>query len=65
VGVWHIPVIPALGRLKQVDHELKARLVYIVRPCLKIPETKSHLKMILKGRYQTSHYEDILEQKMG
>jgi hypothetical protein len=40
--VWHIPVIPALGRLMQVDHELKARLVYTVITCLKIPKTKSH-----------------------
>jgi hypothetical protein len=30
-----MPVIPALGRLKQEDHEFKANLVYIARPCLK------------------------------
>jgi hypothetical protein len=26
---------PALGRLKQKDHEFEVNLVYIVRPCLK------------------------------
>jgi hypothetical protein len=32
---WHMTVIPALGRLRQDDHEVKDSLVYIVRPCLK------------------------------
>jgi hypothetical protein len=30
-----MPVIPALGRLRQEDHEFKASLVYKPRPCLK------------------------------
>jgi hypothetical protein len=28
-------VIPALGRLKQEDHEFKVKLGYILRPCPK------------------------------
>jgi hypothetical protein len=32
---WCTPVIAALGRLKQEDHEFKVILGYRVRPCLK------------------------------
>jgi hypothetical protein len=32
---WLILVIPALGKLRREDHEFKANLGYIVRPCLK------------------------------
>jgi hypothetical protein len=30
-----MPVIPVLGKLRQKDHEFKAGLDYIMRPCLK------------------------------
>jgi hypothetical protein len=33
-----MPVIPALRRLRQEDHEFKTSLGYIARPCLKIKE---------------------------
>jgi hypothetical protein len=32
---WRMPVIPALGRLRQKDHKLEASLCYTVRPALK------------------------------
>jgi hypothetical protein len=32
---WYMPIIPALGKLKQEDCKVKARLGYIVRPSLK------------------------------
>jgi hypothetical protein len=32
---WHVPIISELRRLRQEDCEVKARLVCIVRPCLK------------------------------
>jgi hypothetical protein len=37
---WHIPIIPTLESLlipalRQEDHQFKASLNYIVRPCLK------------------------------
>jgi hypothetical protein len=38
--------IPSLRRVKQENHELKASLGYIVRPCLK--KKKIRLEMWLK-----------------
>jgi hypothetical protein len=32
---WYIPVIPALRRQRQKDHQLEVSLGYIVRPFLK------------------------------
>jgi hypothetical protein len=32
---WYIPVIPALGRLRQEYHEFETSLGYRVRSCLK------------------------------
>jgi hypothetical protein len=34
-GKWGTPVIPALGRLRQEDGELQARLGCTGRPCVK------------------------------
>jgi hypothetical protein len=32
---WHTPVIPALRRLREEEHEFEVRLGYIIRPNLK------------------------------
>jgi hypothetical protein len=47
---WYIPVIPALGKLRQEDCKLEASLYYKVRPCLKKKqrEKKNHLKWLKK-----------------
>jgi predicted glycosyl hydrolase (DUF1957 family) len=36
---WYIPVIPALGRLRQEDHQFEVNLGFTVRPCLKNKQT--------------------------
>jgi hypothetical protein len=36
---WDTPVIPALGRWREEDHELQISLDYIARPCLKRPNS--------------------------
>jgi hypothetical protein len=33
-----MPIIPALGRLRQEDHKFEDRLRYVARPCLKKKE---------------------------
>jgi hypothetical protein len=38
-----MPVIPALGRLRQEDYELETTVDYIARSCLK--KEKSHVKV--------------------
>jgi hypothetical protein len=43
---WYMSIIPALGRLRQEDHELEASLGYIVRPCLKKRKRKKSEQII-------------------
>jgi hypothetical protein len=43
-----MPVIPALGRLKQEDSEFEASLGYVVRPFLK---TKRKLILLETGSF--------------
>jgi hypothetical protein len=38
---WHLPVIPALGRLRQEELEFEASLDYTARSCLKKLKTKN------------------------
>jgi hypothetical protein len=49
-----MPVIPALGRLNEEDHELETSLGYIARPCLK--KQKKYIKerkiMFVLTRYR-------------
>jgi single-stranded DNA-specific DHH superfamily exonuclease len=33
--LWHIPIIPALGRLRQENFEFEVSLSYVERFCLK------------------------------
>jgi hypothetical protein len=44
---WCMPVIPALRRWRQEDHELKASLHYIVRSYL-----KKRVKIVYIMKYQ-------------
>jgi hypothetical protein len=36
-----MPVIPALGRLRQEDGKFKDRLGYVVRPCLSVKKRRN------------------------
>jgi hypothetical protein len=41
---WLMPVIPALGKLRQEDCKFEVSLVYIMRSCLKQTKTKKERK---------------------
>jgi hypothetical protein len=41
---WYTPIIPALKRLKQENHEFKDNIGYIVRHCLKKKKGKKEKK---------------------
>jgi hypothetical protein len=41
-----MPVIPALGRLRQEDCEFKARWGYIPRPCLQRQKPKANNSLV-------------------
>jgi hypothetical protein len=40
---WYTPVIPALGRMRLKDHEIKPSLGYTVRLCVKNMQTSQAL----------------------
>jgi hypothetical protein len=40
---WHMPIIIALRRLMQENHEFETSLGYVVRPCLNKQINKSYL----------------------
>jgi hypothetical protein len=44
---WYIPVILALGRLRQKDHKFKTGLGHRVRPCLKKQKQKTRNNTVL------------------
>jgi hypothetical protein len=61
--VWyHIPIIPALGMLRQKDSESKASVGYVLRSCLKKDKEKiciwinRHISMFLGSK--TQYYKD-------
>jgi hypothetical protein len=57
---WYMPIIPALGRLRQEDHK-----GYIVIPCLKKMRKKKsvfNLHSIYLGQYKNSPVENCLLQ---
>jgi hypothetical protein len=53
---WCTPVIPALRRLRQEDHEFEVDLSIIVRPCLKKKTKKKKNRKKRKLRYMVQHW---------
>jgi hypothetical protein len=45
-----MPIIPALRRLRQVDHEFKAGLGYTMRSCLKTLRNKSVIVPVVRRK---------------
>jgi hypothetical protein len=58
-----MPVIPAIGRLKQEDTEFQVSLEYTVRPCLKKKKKKNQQKqnnvtLVLSKQQSGEHREE-------
>jgi hypothetical protein len=57
-----VPVIPALGRLKQQDGNFEASLGYVaLRPCLKTNEQQKMYSTILLLHCKSRIYKSICE----
>jgi hypothetical protein len=54
-GVWYMPVIPALRRVKQKDQELEASLGYRVKACVKKKQQEREIM-----RFNPQHRERLL-----
>jgi hypothetical protein len=52
---WFMPVIPALGRMRQEDHKFKVNLGYLVRPCLKSLKNNTLFLTIVTTLPKRSH----------
>jgi hypothetical protein len=55
-----MPVIPALCRPRQEDHEYQASLIYIARPCVKKPKRKQDKKK--EERMSTASRDKIMKK---
>jgi hypothetical protein len=55
---WHTPVITALWRLMLEDHEFKASLDYLVRPCLKKKKCESQIVGDQSARFNVTKKGD-------
>jgi hypothetical protein len=59
---WNMPVIPALGRLRQEYHEFEASLDYIVTPYI---QNKQNLRMQLPLNAKTSTLVGFLNRQIS